>query len=819
MGLQVRAGSSGPGTLDDEAGLDAAQLRARVAAGAVNRAPPAPARGLAQILRANVLTRFNAILGSLLVVVAVVGPVQDGLFGVVLVVNTAVGVVQELRAKRTLDRLSILHAPRAHVVREGRALAVAAEEIVVDDVVELRPGDQVVVDGPVVRADGLELDESLLTGESVPVAKPVGATALSGSFVVSGAGRMRAAGIGADAYATRLEARAKRFRLTRSELQEGTNAILRMVTWVMVPAGTGLVLSQLLRSHQPAADALRGSVAGVAAMVPEGLVLLTSIAFAVGAVRLAGRHVLVQELPAVEGLARVDVLCIDKTGTLTAPGMRLTSVDAVDGRPREAIAEVLDAVVEADPAPNATLEALRRHGRPGPGWRVEARVPFSSARKWSAVRFADRGTWVLGAPDVVTLALAPQAAPATTRPADEKRTLLLATVASPAGGGRAEITADDAGAEPLATGADLPAPLTPVALLGLSEQLRPDAARTIRYLADEGVTVKVLSGDAPATVAAVARETGVRLEGDAVDASALADDAALADAVAGASVFGRIRPEQKVAAVRALQRQGHVVAMVGDGVNDVQALKEADLGIAMGSGSQSSRAVARLVLLDDAFSAVPTVLAEGRRVVANIERVANLFVTKTVYAALLAVVVAAAAVPFPFFPRHLTIVSTFTIGVPGFFLALASGAPRAVPGFTARVLRFTVPAGLAAGTATLGSYAIVRAWPAATAAQARTAAMVALYGMGIWVLARIARPLVAPRAALVVLMAASVVPLLAIPLGRRVFGLSVPPLGALLAVAAVVAAAVVALELWWRRAPSAVSGLAPSSGGLPQPRQ
>ncbi|MDE3087380.1 MAG: HAD-IC family P-type ATPase [Acidobacteriota bacterium] len=815
MGPQVRAGSSGPGTLDDEAGLDSAQVDARVAAGAVNRAPPTPARGLPQILRANVLTRFNAILGSLLVVVAVVGPVQDGLFGVVLVVNTAVGVVQELRAKRTLDRLSILHAPRVHVVREHTARAVAAEEIVVDDVVELRPGDQVVVDGPVVRAEGLELDESLLTGESAPVAKPVGATALSGSFVVSGTGRMRAERIGADAYATCLEARAKRFRLIRSELQEGTNAILRMVTWVMVPAGVGLVLSQLWRSHQSAADALRGSVAGVAAMVPEGLVLLTSIAFAVGAVRLAGRHVLVQELPAVEGLARVDVLCIDKTGTLTAPGMQLTSVDALDGRPPEAIRELLDAVVEADPAPNATLEALRRPGRPGPGWRVETRVPFSSSRKWSAVRFAGRGTWVLGAPDVLGRALAPGAAP-TTKGADERRTLLLATVGPPAGDGP---PAHGGPTETLAAGSEIPAPLTPVALLGLSERLRPDAARTIRYLADEGVAVKVLSGDAPATVAAVARDTGIAVEGGAVDASALPDDDALADAVGGASVFGRIRPEQKVAAVRALQRQGHVVAMVGDGVNDVQALKEADLGIAMGSGSQSSRAVARLVLLDDAFSAVPIILAEGRRVVANIERVANLFVTKTVYAALLAIVVAAAAVPFPFFPRHLTIVSTFTIGVPGFFLALASGAPRAVAGFTARVLRFTVPAGLAAGTATLASYAIARALPAATATEARTAAMVTLYGVGIWVLGRIARPLVAPRAALVALMAASVVPFLAVPLGRRVFGLSVPPLDALLAVVAVVVGAVVALELWWRHGPSTTPGPRPSSGRPAQPRE
>jgi cation-transporting ATPase E len=379
-------------------GLTAAEVRSRVAAGQVNVVPPPPGRTIAQILRANVLTRFNAILGCLFVVAMVVGPLQDALFGGVLVANTAIGIFQEVRAKRTLDRLAILNAPRARAVRDGAVAELAVEELVLDDVLDLRPGDQVPVDGTVLGSDGLEIDESLLSGESQPVLKDPGQAVLSGTFVVAGTGRIRATAVGADAYAGRLEAYGRRFRLIRSELQQGTNWILRLVTWVMIPVGVALVLSQLLRSHQGLADAVRGSVAGVAAMVPEGLVLLTSVAFAVGAVRLAGRRVLVQELAAVEGLARVDVLCIDKTGTLTTAGMHLESVLPLGARDAEEVRVVLAAMAAADPAPNATLRAVAAAGGEPPAWTTDRRVPFSSARKWSAASFDGHGHWVLGAP-------------------------------------------------------------------------------------------------------------------------------------------------------------------------------------------------------------------------------------------------------------------------------------------------------------------------------------------------------------------------------------------------------------------------------------
>ncbi len=767
--------------------LGTAEVAERVRAGKVNVAPPSPGRSVRQILRANVLTRFNAILGTLFVLVLIVGPVQDGLFGIVLVANTTIGVVQELRAKWTLDRLAILTAPRAHVVRQtGGVIGVsdtAVEEIVLDDVLELRPGDQVPVDGTVLTCAGLAIDESLLTGEAEAVAKEVGDEVLSGSFVAVGSGKVRATAVGAASYAARLQARATRFSLVRSELQQGTNTILRLVTWVMVPAGAALVASQLLRTNQSLADAIRGSVAGVGAMVPEGLVLLTSIAFALGAIRLARRRVLVQELASIEGLARTDVLCIDKTGTLTSPEAGVESVVVARGRDRTTVEAALGAMAAADPAPNATMRAIVRSFDVAGGWELTDSVAFSSDRKWSAATFETQGTWLLGAPSILAPELPIELATALrAQEAAGHRVVLAATAAGPVDPDRG-------------LGA-----VVPVALVVLVEALRDEAVPTIAYLRGQGVSVVVLSGDAPGTVAAVAASAGVPVHGQPQDASGLgSDDEPWEAAVAGANVFGRVRPEQKVAAVRALQGAGHVVAMIGDGVNDVQALKQADLGIAMGSGSQSSRSVARMVLLDDSFAAVPEVLAEGRRVVANIERVARLFVTKTVYAAILAIVIAASGLPYLFFPRHLTIVSTFTIGIPGFFLALAAGAPRAVPGFVARVLAFTVPAGVIAAAGTFVVYLLARIPPSSSAVQQRTAAVLELCALALGVLVLVSRPLNRSRLLLVVAMALCMAVVFVVPVSRRIFAISFPATSVVLGGIVVFAVAMillVAAERW-----------------------
>jgi len=698
---------SGPYVTPPE-GLTAAEAAERVARGQVNAADERTSRTFGEIVRANVLTRFNAILGTMLAVIAVVGPFQDALFGVVLVANALIGIVQEWRAKRALDRLAVLNAPRARVVRDGAVLDVDVDVVVLDDLVEVRAGDQVPTDGRVTVADGLEIDESLLTGESDPVAKSPGDEVLSGSIAVAGSGRFQATRVGNDAYARRLATEARRFTLVRSELVDGINTILRYVTWALLPTAALLAVSQF-RAHEGWREAAAGVVAGVVAMVPEGLVLLTSLSFALAAVALARRKVLVQELPAVEALARVDVVCLDKTGTITEGVISFERIEAVgDGDP---VAEALGALA-SDENRNATMNALCAAFPEPPGWTRTAAVPFSSARKWSGATFGDRGSWVLGAPEMV-FASRP-ADDAVRRRADElaelgQRVLLLAHTPQPL------------------TGETLPDGLEASALVQFVEQVRPDAQETLRYFADQGVALKVVSGDNPRTVGAVATRVGLP-GGDApVDARELPDDIeALADVLESSSVFGRVSPHQKRAIVGALQSRGHVVAMTGDGVNDALALKDADIGVAMGNGAPATRAVAQIVLMDSKFATMPGVLREGRRVIANIERVANLFVTKTVYAMLLAIAVGVAGWEYPFLPRHMTVISTLTIGVPAFFLALAPNLRRYVPGFVPRVLRFAIPSGFVAAAATFGGYWAAREVGGVSLDEARTTATLVL---------------------------------------------------------------------------------------------
>jgi cation-transporting ATPase E len=711
----------------------------------------------------------------LLVVIIVVGPFQDALFGVVLVANAAIGIIQEVRAKRTLDRLALLAAPRARVVRDGEVREVHIDEIVLDDVLDLRRGDQVVVDTSVLAGE-LEVDESLISGEADPVTKGVGDEVLSGSFVVAGSGQARATRVGGAAYAQSLAKEARRFTLVSSELRDGINKILSLVTWAIVPTAVLLVSSQLSTSNLP--DALRSSVAGVGAMVPEGLVLLTSVAFAVAALRLAERRVLVQELAAVEGLARVDVVCVDKTGTLTEGGMVVTDVQRLTDDVAVDIDEVLGAIAAADPDPNPSLRALSTAFARPDGWTVAGRVPFSSARKWSSVTFDARGSWVLGAPEI----LLTDAGPA---PALQKATGLARS-------GRRVLLLARAAAQPNENWR--PTGIEPVALVALEEKVRPDAAATLEYFAAQGVAVKVISGDNPETVGAVAAEVGVAGADHPVDARTLPDGIeALAAELESHSVFGRVLPHQKRAMVGALQSRGHVVAMTGDGVNDVLALKDADIGVAMASGSGATKAVSQLVLLDDTFASMPGVVAEGRRVIANVERVANLFVTKTVYAFLLAVAVGVLALPFPFLPRHLTIVSSLTIGIPGFFLALAPNARRFQPGFVTRVLRFAAPAGVIAAAATFSAYAVARA-EGVSLTEARTTATLVLFAVGLWVLVILARPFTGPRGVLALSMAGAFAFVMAVPGLRTFFDLAIPSSEVLLTACAIAAGAAFVLE-------------------------
>jgi cation-transporting P-type ATPase E len=775
---------------DPAKGLTAAEVADRARRGLRNVTTDDNRRTFADIVRANLLTRFNAILGSLLVVILLTGEYHDALFGIVLVVNALVGIVQETRAMRTLDRLAVVSAPRARVVRDGAVAEIAVERVVRDDVLDVSSGDALPVDGVVLTAAGFEVDESLLTGESDPLAKRPGDRVLSGSFVTAGQGRFVATEVGDAAYAARLAKEAKQFTTVHSELRAGADTILKVATWVIIPVSVLLLISQL-RSSSSIGEALRSSVAGVGAIIPEGLVLLTSVAFALGVMRLGRRQALIQELAAVEVLARVDVVCVDKTGTLTQGALLVSGIELVGDVGRDEVVDALGALVAAEERPNASLLAIADVG-PDPQWTLAAAVPFSSARKWSGATFAGRGSWMLGAPDVLLDGHHPLRQRVEALAGSGARVLLLAR------------TDEALGERP-------PPGLVPVGLVCLEEQVRPEAAETVDYFRQQGVSVMVISGDHPATVGAVAVRVGIPGGDEPVDARGLPDDIdKLGRALAASSVFGRVQPHQKRAMVRALQRRGHVVAMTGDGVNDVLALKEADMGVAMGSGSGATRSVAQLILLDDSFASLPAVVAEGRRVIANIERVANLFVTKSVYAALLAIAVGIAQLPFPFFPRHLTIISSLTIGIPAFFLALAPNDRRSRPGFVARVARFAVPAGTVAAAATFSGYAIAGQEAGVSLVQERTCAVIVLFLVALWVLVILARPLNEWKAVLLASMAVAFLVTLATPGIRESFDLRMPPLVVTLAVIGVAAIAVALLELswelveWWRRRQGAI---------------
>ena len=759
------------------AGLSSAEVADRVARGLVNAIPAAPTRTVGQIVRANVFAPINLVVGVLAALVIAAGSPKDALFGGVIVANSVIGVVQELRAKRVLDALSVVSAPRAHVVRDGVVIDLRVHELVLDDVVELRSGAQVVADATVLTAENLEVDESLLTGEADAVVKEPGAEVLSGSAVVAGTGRARVTRVGAENYAAKLAEEARRFTLVNSPLR---NDINRIVTWVgvmIVPVGLLLASSQFIRRDETWQDAVISTVAGLVGMVPEGLVLLTSVAFAVGVVRLASKRCLVQELPAIEVLARVDVLCADKTGTITEGSLALAEVQMLDGAlERSDVDDTLAAMAHLDPDPNATVHALAMAYPAHPHWELESRVPFSSARKWSAMTFGAHGTWVLGAPEnVLADAYAGDLRAEVERhAADGQRVLLLARAGVDTGPNRGPNTGPNTGPNGTTSGDARLRDVVPVALVLLEDVVRDDAAATLRFFADQGVTLKVISGDNNVTVGAVARRAGLERWEDNVNAQSLPTDELsdeFADAIEHSSVFGRVTPHQKRAMVKALQARGHVVAMTGDGVNDVLALKDSDCGVAMASGSEATRSVAQLVLLDSNFSALPSVVAEGRRVINNIERVASLFLAKTTYSVILSLLTGVFALAYPLRPIHLSILSWFTIGVPAFFLALEPNADRVQAGFLRRVLGRAVPAGVVIAGATMATFAIVQLDEAIDADKARTVAVLVAGSVALMNLYRVARPLNRLRATLVVTMVALFVSAFLMPWSRDLFEL------------------------------------------------
>lgn len=813
MSARVGHASYTPPAVDElylAQGLSFKQVAHARAADETNEFDNSSSRSIVAILRANVFTIFNAILASAVVVVLAVGSWQDAVFGFVLLLNTLTGTIAELRAKRALDNLAVLAAPTAHVIRDGEAKDIEVSQVVLGELLELRSGDQVPADGQVLSSNGCEIDESILTGESVAVRKHENDQVLSGTTVIGGSARIRVTAVGEHSYANRLAMEARKYSVVTSELQEGTNRVLTWISWVIVPMTLLLLWSQLrvaggisgsLDSGQWKAAVVL-AVAGVVGMVPQGLVLLTSVNFAAAAMTLARRKVLVQELPAVEVLARVDMLCLDKTGTLTSGAVELDHIESClgsacadgDGSSPAAGKVSADAAAggsagtgsgavvpaSADDAARAALaylvggsEVNATAGAIAAGLTglepAQARyaIAFNSARKWSAVQ-TSAGAYVLGAPEIV-LAGSTGSGSTEADNADSDGTGLGSTdnaalerVKALAGTGkRVLVLAHSNQALDQSENPTLPKDLTAALLVVLAEQVRPDAAQTLDYFKRQGVAVRVISGDNPVTVAAIAAHLGLRnpdgSEPVGVDARtlpAIEDTQALADVLEKHTVFGRVTPEQKRAFVNALKSRGHTVAMTGDGVNDALALKDADLGIAMGNAAPATKAVSRLVLLNSQFDALPSVVAEGRRVIANMERVASLFLTKTTWAALLAAVVAITGFVYPFLPRQLTIVSSLTIGIPAFVLALAPTNQRYRAGFLARVLRLSVPAGVIVVVGVLCAR-LTLILMGSNRNQISSVCTLVLVAGGLWLLSLTARPWVWWRAALVVIMSAA----------------------------------------------------------------
>ncbi|WKG02550.1 cation-translocating P-type ATPase [Mycolicibacterium sp. HK-90] len=741
-------------------GLTDAEVAQRVAEGKSNDVPTRAARSISDIIRGNVFTRINAILGVLFLIVLSTGSLINGAFGLLIIANSAIGIIQEIRAKQTLDKLAIVGQARPTVRRASGSRDVLPSEVVLDDIIELGPGDQIVVDGEIIEESNLEVDESLLTGEADPIAKDAGDPVMSGSFVVAGSGAYRATKVGREAYAAKLAEEASKFTLVKSELRNGINKILQFITYLLVPAGLLTIYTQLFTTRADWQDAVLRMVGALVPMVPEGLVLMTSIAFAVGVVRLGRRQCLVNELPAIEGLARVDVVCADKTGTLTENGMRLSDLTTFS---QDDVTAVLAQLAADDARPNASMLAIAEAYTTPPGWTATATAPFKSATKWSGASYGEHGNWVIGAPDVLLDSTSPEAEQAEQIGAQGLRVLLL---------GSSDLAVDAPQA---------PGTVTPVALVVLEQRIRPDAGDTLDYFASQHVSVKVISGDNAVSVGAVAGKLG--LHGETMDARQLPHEPEqLAAALEEYTTFGRVRPDQKRAMVHALQSRGHTVAMTGDGVNDVLALKDADIGVAMGSGSSASRAVAQIVLLDNKFATLPYVVGEGRRVIGNIERVSNLFLTKTVYSVLLAILVGLAGLSaewfdtdpllFPFQPIHVTIAAWFTIGIPAFILSLAPNNERAHSGFVRRVMTAALPSGVVVGTVTFVSYLVAYQGRAATPVeqtQASTAALITLLVSSLWVLSVVARPYEWWRVGLVAGSGLAYVLIFCLPLAQRLF--------------------------------------------------
>lgn len=659
---------------DPEIGLTSEQVAAQIAAGRVNINTDIKTKSIGRIIRDNIFTPFNLLNAILAALVICVGSIQNALFMGVIICNVIIGTFQEIRAKQTIDKLSLIATPKAHVIRDGKAQDINLHEIVLDDILVLQSGNQICSDAIVVQGE-CEVNESLLTGESDPVIKQPGDMVLSGSFIISGNCRARVEHVGAENYASKISASAKYIKKPNSEIMFSINRIIKWIGISLIPIGIALFCKQLFISSQTFDRAIVSTVAALIGMIPEGLILLTSVVLAVSVIRLSRHKTLVQELFCIETLARVDILCLDKTGTITEGTMQLDEIVPLCDTNQSEIDAALSALMNTLQDTNPTSDAIRAvYGNTNPNWNPLQTVPFSSARKWSGAHFADKGTYVMGAAEFI---LGEQAQPLLPQieafSQKGQRVLLLAHAADPF------------------SEKNLPHGIHPIALLLISDKIRPEAKQTLEYFAEQGVTLKVISGDNAITVSNIAQKAGLADGANYVDATTLTTPQAIEDAATKYSVFGRVTPQQKLELVQALKRKGHTVAMTGDGVNDVLALKEADCSVAMASGSDAARTVSQLVLLDSNFASMPLVVREGRRSINNLQRSASLFLVKTLFSTILAICFIFINRDYPFLPLHLTMISTVCIGAPSFLLALEPNNERIHGHFIANVLQKSIP--------------------------------------------------------------------------------------------------------------------------------
>ena len=736
-------------------GLTSKEVKQRIKEGKVNYIPKTPSRTIPQIIRANLFTRFNAINCALATVIILAGSPKNAIFVGVIIVNTLIGVVQEVKAKHTLEKLSVISMAHAKVLRDGEIQKIPIEEIVLNDVLYLETGLQVLADGETLYSNGLEIDESMLTGEADAIAKHSGEELLSGSFVVAGDGYALVTRVGKETYASTLAEEARQFKIINSELQAAIDKIFKVILWIVPPLSVLLIITQLRIPGNTWQDALIGAMSGIIGMIPEGLVLLTSATFIVSIVKLSKYDTLVQELSATEVLARVDVLCLDKTGTLTQGDLILSEVKNIGCRDSEEIDKILSALIHNLPSNNPTQKAiLAKYAEYDKSIKCTDKIAFSSKRKWSGITFEELGTWILGAPEIILDKEYHFIEHLVKEEAKKgKRVLLLANLHN---------KLND----------KLDGNIESVALILIEDIIRGAAPDVLKYFNTQGVDVKIISGDSPITVSEVARRAGVKNWENYVDARELPeDDEILKELINKTSVFGRVTPHQKKRIVLKLQEMDHTVAMTGDGVNDVLALKASDCGIAMANGSDATKAVAQLVLMKSDFTALPKVVEEGRKQINNLERVSELFLSKTAFSIILAFICSISFIEFPILPIQLSLVGSCAIGIPSFFLALLPSTGGVKKGFLTRILTVSIPNGILLALFTFMTF-FISIQMGLPIIYSRTLSLLMFAGISMVVLFRVARPLTKFKTIMCLAMFGVMVLGFLTPIGREIFSLS-----------------------------------------------